>query len=225
MRLWENYDEQALQWSNSRQEGQWREWGNKEGGFARMWWLRMRGSVLSSSVQACVISMTLSAKLFVIGDFLSVVVWIEMISIVSYFEWLVIRAWHYLRGIGGMALLDRFALVGGNTLLGVGFKGSKEQARPSVSLFLLPEDSYVRLTASSLAPCCTAWHHAPYYNNNRLSLWNCTQVPINCFNLKSCHYHNISSWQQNTKQGSVPILLLYQWLSYGPFLNSVLLSG
>ena len=55
-----------------------------------------------------------------------------------------------------MGLLDRFALVGVNMLLGVGFKGFKEQARPSVSLFLLPEDSYVKLTASSLAPCCTA---------------------------------------------------------------------
>lgn len=55
-----------------------------------------------------------------------------------------------------MALLDRFALVGGNTLLGVGFKGSKEETRPSVSFFLLPEDSYVKLTASSLAPCYTA---------------------------------------------------------------------
>jgi hypothetical protein len=53
---------------------------------------------------------------------------------------------------------------------GVGFEVSEAQARPSVTLFLLPADPDVGLsaisTASSLPSCC----HVFYHDDNGLNL-------------------------------------------------------
>ena len=55
-------------------------------------------------------------------------------------------------------LVDRSGLVGGSVSLGMGFEVSNAQARPSVSLslFLLPEDLDVELSASYLSSTMSA---------------------------------------------------------------------
>jgi hypothetical protein len=50
--------------------------------------------------------------------------------------------WHYSRRIG------RCGLVGRSISLGLGFEISKAQASPSMSLFLLPVDLDVKLSAT-----------------------------------------------------------------------------
>ena len=60
--------------------------------------------------------------------------------------------------------------VGGSVSLRVGFEFSDDQARPNVTLFLLPDDPDIKLPATSLAPCLPACHHASCHDNNGLNL-------------------------------------------------------
>jgi len=54
--------------------------------------------------------------------------------------------------------------------LGVGFEVSDAQARPHVSLFLLPADQDVELEAPSPAPCLPARCHISHHDYNGLNL-------------------------------------------------------
>jgi hypothetical protein len=65
--------------------------------------------------------------------------------------------------------IRRYGLVGGSVLLGMGFKVSEAQARPSVSLFLLSEVLNVELSAPP-APCLPACHHTFPHGVNELIL-------------------------------------------------------
>lgn len=62
--------------------------------------------------------------------------------------------------------------------LGAGFQVLETQARPSVILFLLPDDVAVKLLALSSAPCLSACHHVSCHDNHRLTLPNYKPVPI-----------------------------------------------
>lgn len=69
----------------------------------------------------------------------------------------------------------------------VGFEVSCGQATLSVahSLFLLPEEQDVELSAPFLTPTPPACHHAFCPGSNGLNLLNCELVPIKFFPLKS----------------------------------------
>jgi hypothetical protein len=54
--------------------------------------------------------------------------------------------------------------------LKVGFEVSDAQARPSVSLILLPVDAHIKLSATSRAPCLPVFCHASQNDNNGLNL-------------------------------------------------------
>jgi hypothetical protein len=54
--------------------------------------------------------------------------------------------------------------------LEVGFEVSSAQARPIVSLFLLPAGADVKLSATSPVPCQPACHHAFHCDDNCLNL-------------------------------------------------------
>lgn len=93
-----------------------------------------------------------------------------------------------LRGSGGMALLEE-------VLTGVGFDGSNAKTKPipillslSLSLFLplpLPLSSLslpacgsrCKVFSYSSSICLPARCHAPYHNDNDLTLWNCKLTP------------------------------------------------
>jgi hypothetical protein len=53
-------------------------------------------------------------------------------------------------------------------LLAMGFEVSKVPARPRVSLFLLPVDLDVELSASSTS-CLPVCHHASHHDDNGLN--------------------------------------------------------
>lgn len=61
-------------------------------------------------------------------------------------------------------------LFRGSVSVGVGFEVSKAQARPSGSLFLLPADLDIELSATSPTPHLPAYHHAPCRKDNVLNL-------------------------------------------------------
>lgn len=67
------------------------------------------------------------------------------------------RNWHYLKGLGGVALLEE------ECHWGLGLKVSGAQARPRVAIFLLPADLETELSvaspASRLSACC---HTLPF---------------------------------------------------------------
>jgi hypothetical protein len=66
--------------------------------------------------------------------------------------------------------IRRSGLDGGSVFLEVDFEVSKAQARPSVSLFLLPTDPDVELSATSPTSCVPACHHVSHHNDNGLNL-------------------------------------------------------
>ena len=81
----------------------------------------------------------------------NVALWIRIAHInrqAQIFDCFITRDWHYLREI------RRCGLIGWSVSLGVGFGVSKAQA--CVSLFLLPLDSDIDLSASSPAWCLLA---------------------------------------------------------------------
>lgn len=57
---------------------------------------------------------------------------------------------------------------------GCTWRFQKPTARSSVSLFLLPADLDLELSANSSAPCFP-------YNDTELNLWNYEQAPVKCF--------------------------------------------
>lgn len=70
-------------------------------------------------------------------------------------------------GHWGMALLESGALL--EVSLWVGFGVSSAQARPSISLCLMPTNPDVGLLAISPAPCLPTSHHTPSLDNNELN--------------------------------------------------------
>lgn len=66
--------------------------------------------------------------------------------------------------------IRRCSLAGGSVSLEEGFEISNVQVKPSVSLFLLPVDPNVELSATSSALCSPAWHHASCCDDNELNL-------------------------------------------------------
>ena len=54
--------------------------------------------------------------------------------------------------------------------VGMVFEVSNAQARPLVTLFLLPADLDVELSDTSPAPSLLAYHHASHHDNNGLNL-------------------------------------------------------
>lgn len=70
---------------------------------------------------------------------------------------------------------QRVALVGGVVLWeevchwGVNFEVSNAQTRPCVSLFLLPVDLDVELSATSAALCLSVCHHDFHHGDNGLN--------------------------------------------------------
>jgi hypothetical protein len=69
----------------------------------------------------------------------------------------------------GSDTIRRCGIVRGSMLLGVGFGVSNAQARSSVTLFLLPANPDVELSATSPASCLPACHHASCYDDNGLN--------------------------------------------------------
>lgn len=69
----------------------------------------------------------------------------------------------------GLVRID-VTFFGGNVPLRVGFGVSKAQARPSGSLFLLPVDPDIELSANSPTPHLPEYHHSPRHNDNGLNL-------------------------------------------------------
>jgi hypothetical protein len=72
-------------------------------------------------------------------------------------------------------------LVGRSMSLEAGFEVSDAQAMPSVTLFLLPANPDVELSATCVAPCLPVCYHASCHDNNGLNLWTCRPAPIKCF--------------------------------------------
>lgn len=67
-------------------------------------------------------------------------------------------------GHQGMALFDRrrrYGLVERSKSLGVDVETSRAQALLSGSLFLVPEDPAIELSATLSVPCLPACHYAP----------------------------------------------------------------
>lgn len=77
-------------------------------------------------------------------------------------------------GSEGVAFLEWVWLIGGGVSLRVDFKVSKAQARPSVSLCLLPADHAVKPSATALA----ARQSASCHEDNGLTLQNSMQALI-----------------------------------------------
>jgi hypothetical protein len=72
--------------------------------------------------------------------------------------------------IGKYSLVEgRCGLVEGSTSLGMDVKFSEAQAKPRVSLFLLPADPYVELSASP-APYLPLCHCALHWDDSGLGL-------------------------------------------------------
>ena len=69
----------------------------------------------------------------------------------------------------GSSTIRRCTLIGGS-VMGVGFEVSDAQARPSVSLFLLPANLDVEFLVPSLAPYLPVCHHAFHHDDNGLNL-------------------------------------------------------
>ena len=67
--------------------------------------------------------------------------------------------------------------------LGLGFEVSEAQARPSISLFLLPDNLDVELSAPLPAPCLPVCHHASHYDHKRLNLWHSKPTSDEIFSL------------------------------------------
>ena len=84
---------------------------------------------------------------------------------------LVIREWHYLKGIrrGGLVGVD-MSYWRKHVTEGEGFGDSKAQTRPSLPLFLLLVGSDVELSAASSAPCLPERCHASCHDVNGLNL-------------------------------------------------------
>ena len=66
--------------------------------------------------------------------------------------------------------LSRCGLTGGRVLLEVGFGVSDGQARPNVTLFLLPENPDIELSAISPAPCLSGCCHTSHHADNGRNL-------------------------------------------------------
>lgn len=66
--------------------------------------------------------------------------------------------------------------------LGAGFQVLETQARPSVILFLLPDDVAVKLLALSSAPCLSACHHVSCHEDSALNV-NCKLASVKQFPL------------------------------------------
>lgn len=81
-------------------------------------------------------------------------------------ECLAYREWHYLKGLGNVALLEEVSLA-------MGFEGSKAQARSQYLLAVVDQ-------ATSPAPCLPICCQASHYNENPR---NCEKFPIKCFPL------------------------------------------
>lgn len=76
-------------------------------------------------------------------------------------------------GQQGAALFDRlrpYSLVGRSKPLGVGFETPRAQARLSGSLFLVPENPDIELSATSSVPCLPECHYASHNNDNEMNL-------------------------------------------------------
>lgn len=70
-----------------------------------------------------------------------------------------------------MTLFERIRVcdfVGGSVSLGMGFEVSEVQAKPSVSVFLLPAGLDVELSAPSPTPRLPAFYHASCHDDNGL---------------------------------------------------------
>ena len=65
---------------------------------------------------------------------------------------------------------SKCGLVGGTVSLEVGFEVSEAQARPSVSLCMLPADQVIELSATSAVPSLPVDCHASHCDDNELSL-------------------------------------------------------
>lgn len=89
-------------------------------------------------------------------------------------------------------MFRRFGLIGESVSLGVGFAGSKFQVGSSVSLFLLPEDLDVELSATLPPPCLPVCHQS-WHADNGLNLRNSETAQLNAFFHKSCCGHVASS--------------------------------
>lgn len=82
----------------------------------------------------------------------------------------------------GCGLIGRSVSLSVCVSVGGDLEVSYAQAMSNVihSLFLLPVDQDVELSASSLAPyppgCCRSFYHG----ENGLNLWNCMLFPIKC---------------------------------------------
>ena len=85
-----------------------------------------------------------------------------------------LKEWHYLKGMGGVTLLEqvwpwwgRCGLVGRSVPLEVSFEFSKAHARHSISFFLLPADPDI---ATLPALCLPSGHHTLNHDSNGLNL-------------------------------------------------------
>ena len=94
------------------------------------------------------------------------------------------RERHYLKGLGGLALLEQVSL-------GVGFEVSESPLQAqSLSLFLLPFDPDVKHSQ----PLQPVGHQASHHDDKGLNL-NCKQSSIKCFLHKSYCGHGVSFQQ------------------------------
>jgi hypothetical protein len=75
--------------------------------------------------------------------------------------------------------------------MGVGFEVSDAQARPSVSLFLLPANLDVEFLVPSLAPYLPVCHHAFHHDDNGLNLWIISKPQLIALLYKCCYGHDI----------------------------------
>jgi hypothetical protein len=80
------------------------------------------------------------------------------------------------------------------------------QARPSgsISLFLLPLNPDLELSATSPAPCLVACFQASWHNINEQSLWTVRQPQLYAFLYKNCSGHGVSSQQENPRTEASP---------------------
>ena len=85
--------------------------------------------------------------------------------------------------------IKRSGFIRGTVSLGMGFVVSNSQARPTISLFMLPVDPDLELSTTSLGPCLPACHYASSETGSKLQL--------NVFLYKSCYGHGVSSHQWN----------------------------
>ena len=94
----------------------------------------------------------------------SVVVSIKWSRYAHIFECLVSRKWHYLKGLGGVALVEEVCHWGWALVF------QKHMPSPESLSLPAPVDPDAELSATSPAPCLPECSHAFHHDNNRLNL-------------------------------------------------------